>query len=210
MDRSDRAGRAVPCLLSLWPGLPQLWRQGSWLGLAQSLAFAFLLQLTVLTSLLWPESVSWVSRAVVWFCVIGFWLLFAAPGFGRALAAWRGGFSSVDSEHLFVAAQREYLRGNWHQAEQLLAELLGKDSGDVDARFLLASLYRHAGRQVAAKENLDRLVESHGSEKWSFEVFHERLQLARAKRRSVAKDSTEPMEPVAESSGAANNTHEAA
>ena len=196
MDRVDQSGRAgrrgrlLPCFVSLWPGLPRLWRHGSWIGLAQALAFAFLLQVTVFTSLIWPESLGMAAMAVVWFCVLGFWALFAAPVFMRALAAWRGGFSTVDFEHLFIAAQGEYLRGNWHQAERNLTRLLSLDSGDVDARLMLASLFRHAGRPVAAKEQLDRLVESPDSAKWDFEVLHERSMLSRAISSSNREDES--------------------
>lgn len=194
MDRVDQAGRAgrkgraLPCFMSLWPGLPGLWRHGSWIGLLQALAFAFLLQVTVFTSLIWPESLGMAANAVVWFCVLGFWVLFAAPVFMRALAAWRGGFSTANFEHLFIAAQREYLRGNWHQAERNLTRLLSHDSGDVDARLMLASLFRHAGRPVAAKEQLDLLVESPDSSRWNFEVLHERSMLSRAISSSDIED----------------------
>jgi hypothetical protein len=58
---------------------------------------------------------------------------------------------------------------------------------------MLASLFRHVGRPVAAKEQLDHLVESSGSEKWNFEIFHERLKLARANRQG-SDDSREPVE----------------
>ena len=181
-DRTDHIGRALPCLMSVWPGLPQLWQSGKWTGMVKALAFAFLLQVTVVTTLIWPESIGWGARAVVWFCVIGFWLLFAAPRFAQAWSDWRGGYSLANFEHLFIAAQREYLKGNWHKAERKLAKLLELDSGDVDARLMLASLFRHAGRREAAKQHLDRLVQSPNSAKWNFEVFQERLLLARAAR----------------------------
>ena len=160
----ERWGRIAPGISSLWPGLPQLWRFGSIWGLIQALGFAMLLQLTVFTTLIWPETISPVSRGVVWFCVLGFWLLFAAPGFGHALAVLWGQAASVDREHLFRSGQREYLRGNWLSAERLLRQSLDMDAGDVEARLTLTSLYRRIGRVGEARQQLDRLIESYGSE----------------------------------------------
>jgi len=180
----DRWGRLKPCVMAIWPGLPRLWREGSVLGLIQALGFALLLQLAVFTTLIWSETIRPVSRGVVCFCVLGFWLLFALPAVSRALAVFGGGFAVHDREHLFQVAQREYLRGNWLQAERSLRQLLESDAGDVDARLMLSTLYRHVGRLSAASEQLGVLAESHGSDKWKFEMFTERLSLARLHRSS--------------------------
>ncbi len=189
----ERWGRIVPCMLSLWPGLPQLWRFGSISGLIQALSFAFLLQLTVFTTLIWPETIGPLSRGVVWFCVFGFWLLFAAPGCGHAMAVCWGQSTSVDHEHLFRTAQREYLRGSWPAAERSLRQLLGLDAGDVEARLMLTSLYRRIGRVAEARQELDRLVETYGSEKWSFEIRQERLLIRQSIREAPLRGSGEPI-----------------
>ena len=181
----DRWSRIAPCFLALWPGLPKLWWFGSLMGLAQALGFALLLQLTVFTTFIWPETIGSLSRAVVWFCVLGFWLLFAAPVFGRATAVLSGGFAVGDREHLFRDAQREYLKGNWLQAERVLRRLLELDAGDVDSRLLLATLYRRVGRLAAAGEEMGRLAESHGSSKWRFEILQEGMNLARLRREAA-------------------------
>jgi hypothetical protein len=153
--------------------------------------------MSVFTTLIWPESVGPLSRAVVWFCVLGFWLLFAAPEFGRAASVFAGGFSTADREHLFIGAQREYLRGNWFQSERMLQQLLELDAGDVDARFLMASLNRHTGRLTAAAEQLSRLIESPGSDKWKFEILQERLILARLNKANQNKPQSDDLEEMA-------------
>ncbi len=191
----------IPCVMSLWPGLPRLWRVGSWYGLAQALGFAFLLQLTVVTSLIWTETLGPMARAVVWFFVLVYWLFAAGPSFKRAALSFKGGFSSFDREHLFQAAQKEYLRGNWQQAEQLLGQQLAADAGDVEARLYLATLFRHIGRHDAAREQLDHLEEGHGWGKWTFEVIRERAGLAREHQRCPVHD-TQNQEDVSASEAA--------
>ncbi len=182
----DRWRRIIACVGSLWPGLPRLWRRGSLSGLMESLIFGMLLQVAVVSTVIWPESIGPVSRVVVWFGVLGFWLVFAAPMFWHAVTVLGNGLS-VDTtsqrEDLLRQAQRKYLQGMWRESERLLERLLGLDGADTDARLLLASLYRHMGRWDAAKAELDRVEVSPGGEKWRFEVLRERLSLVRWKRR---------------------------
>jgi len=181
----DRWGRITTCITSLWPGLPRLWLHGSLFGLFEALTFAMLLQIAVVTTVIWPESIGLTSRTVVWFCVLGFWLIFAAPSFWHAVTVLAGSWSGEPVDHredLFRRAQREYLCGEWFQAERLLNELLGIDAGDSETRLLLATLHRHVGRWQAAKEELDRLDATAGGERWRFEILQERLALVRWKR----------------------------
>lgn len=184
----DRWGRVASCLGSLWPGLPRLWRHGSLVGLFEALTFAMLLQVAIVTTVIWPETIGLTPRVVVWFCVVGFWLIFAARAFSHSLVILSGGFAAdttAEREDLFRQAQREYLRGEWFQSERLLNELLGLDAGDSDARLLLATLHRHVGRWDAAKEELDRLDLTPNGDKWRFEILQERLSLVRWKRRRL-------------------------
>ena len=42
-----------PALLCCWPGLPGLWYRGRWSSLALAIAFAVLLNLTIVSSFVW-------------------------------------------------------------------------------------------------------------------------------------------------------------
>lgn len=192
----DRWNRFSSCAAALWPGLPRLWRHGSMFGLLEALTFAVLLQVAIVTTVIWPETVTLASRTVVWFGVAFFWLIFAAPKVwytAKVMAGRPASDSAIHREDLFRRSQREYLGGEWSQAEQSLLALLGTDAGDCEARLLLASLYRHIGRWEQARDELDRLEATAGSDHWRFEILQERLALVRWKRRdqpSIATQAT--------------------
>lgn len=206
----DRWGRVSSCAASVWPGLPRLWRHGSMLGLLEALTFAILIQVAIITTVIWPETISPASRTVVWLGVACFWLVFAAPTLWHAARVLSGNVSAdsaVRREDLFHQSQREYLRGEWTLAEQSLLRLLGLDAGDCEARLLLATLHRHTGRWDSARNELDRLEETAGGEKWRFEILQERLALVRWKRRDETPESMQSHNVV---SGAGNTKPDAA
>lgn len=166
-------------VLHCWPGLAELWTGGSLRGLTIAVVFGILLQLAVATSLLWPGWLSPLSRTVVWFCVVGFWLLLAADGLVRACGIGTARGNDIDLEHLFQTAQREYLRGEWQEAERLLIQILAAETSDVDARLLLAMVYRHIDKLGPARRQLRQLAAMEGAVKWQFEVLGERQLLKR-------------------------------
>jgi len=52
--------RRTPAATYLWPGLPRLWVDGSWAGLAEAIAFALLVDGLLLASWVWTE---WLGPA---------------------------------------------------------------------------------------------------------------------------------------------------
>jgi thioredoxin-like negative regulator of GroEL len=86
----------------------------------------------------------------------------------------------VDDRGLFIAAQGEYLKGHWFEAENLLQEMLVRSPADVDAHLLLATLYRHTRRIDEAHERLRLMERLDGVERWQSEIGVERRLLARA------------------------------
>jgi hypothetical protein len=176
-------------LLHCWPGLAELWTGGSLRGLTIAVIFGVVLQLAMVASLLWPGWLGPLSRTVVWFCVVGFWCIGAAEGFARA-CGWGGPRGTgIDVEHLFQTAQREYLRGEWQEAERLLVQILAADAGDVDARILLAMVYRRSDRLGPARKQLRQLSAMEGAAKWQFEVLGER-QLLKQRERELRRPRT--------------------
>lgn len=175
--------RGLRWLTLVWPGLPQLWFAGSWAGLALAAGFAAVLNLGIVSSRLWTELLTPESQALIWLAAGGIWTASAALS-ARWVAGLRlSGPSAVD-EDLFNAAQNEYLKGNWYEAEVALNRLLDRNILDVEARLMLASLLRRTGRRDEAATQLSRLSRTDGAERW-------RLETARLKQR-IADDASEP------------------
>lgn len=154
-------------LLCCWPGLAELWVQGSWSALAQACGFTALLNGALAVTLVWTELVSpelrfawWTSVALMW--LLGIW------------SAWRCLQSGPDARgDLFSHAMGEYLQGNWFAAEAVLEQLVKADARDIEAQLLLATLFRRTGRLAEARAALDRLSRSYGSQKWELEIGRE-------------------------------------
>jgi hypothetical protein len=175
----------------LWPGLPQLWRRGSWSGLAVAVAAAGLLNLALLGSFGWSELITpgwlgtlWLMLAVVW---VGSSVLSLVDN--RRQRSQEQARSAGDG---FREAQEHYLRGNWFQAERLLGELLCRRGDDPDARLMLAALLRHTGRLDEASAQLDLLARSEGAGKWEWEVRRERELLSQVRERNDDQDGEQP------------------
>jgi cytochrome c-type biogenesis protein CcmH/NrfG len=63
----------------------------------------------------------------------------------------------------------------------LLVEMLATNERDLDARLLLATLYRHNRRYDEATKQLEVLVRFEGAEKWTVEIERERALVAEGK-----------------------------
>lgn len=175
-----------PWATYLWPGLPQIHHWGAWSAFALAVGFAVLLNGTLVVSFLWPELVPPAVRSTGWLAVGLVW-------FGSAAFSWmkdrriRAGSTEAVKEatDTYSEAQHQYLRGNWFEAECLLAGLLRRNPRDLEAGLLLATLYRHNGRLEEAGGQLDRLERFEGCAKWELEIFRER-QLLREARETQA------------------------
>ncbi|HTU24280.1 MAG TPA: hypothetical protein VMF30_02710, partial [Pirellulales bacterium] len=162
---SGKRMRVLRYAAYLWPGLPQLWFEGAWSGLALALGFGVLLNGLLLASLVWVELITSAVRLVAWVALAVIW---AGSGL---FVAWSGGLRDSAAarqarDDLFRGALGEYLKGAWFEAETLLGELLAEDSRDVDARLMLASLLRHTRRPLEARRQLDELCRLEKAEKW--------------------------------------------
>ncbi len=157
----------------LWPGLTQLWFSGAWWGLAIGCGFAWLLNLAIVSTVVWTEWLDPWSRVGVWVLLLLVWAGSVTLSF-RQLWTDNPEQAAKAAEDLFRRAQREYLTGNWIQAEQLLTQLLALDGKDVNAHLLMASLLRRTGQLAEAAERLRRLSTMDGTEKWRGEIDRER------------------------------------
>jgi hypothetical protein len=150
--------------------------------LAAALAFAACLNFALVTTLIWIEWFDPLWRASAWTVAGGIWLVgvawsWAESRASRRVAAAANTETITPAEDLFSAATREYLQGNWVAAEQRLAELLGNNAEDVEARLMLATLYRRTNRLAEARNELYRLSKLEKAAAWQFEIDRE-LELA--------------------------------
>ncbi len=168
----------------LWPGLPQIWREGAWSALAVAVGFAALVNVALAASLIWTELLSPGVRNSLWMLILAIW---AGSG---AFAYWRdrrGGSTegTGPAENEDISAFREaldhYLKRNWFQAERLLRDLLRKNPRDLDAGLMLATLLRSTDRLEEAEKELDRLGRFETCRKWELEIRREREFLREAR-----------------------------
>ncbi len=165
------SARVPQILLSVWPGLPSLWR-GKASGLVLALVFSWCVGVGLILSLVWPEWFRPGAHAMVWLVVVGTWIVTALPHVIRSVSG-RPVLAEVDSLGLFCHAQAEYLRGDLQQTERLLLRLLKFDPDDVDARMMLATLYRHQRDIRRSREQLDQVARSPEGAKWKMEIARE-------------------------------------
>jgi hypothetical protein len=181
--------RRMPWPAYLWPGLPQLARDGNWAALAVAVAAAVLLNGVLLGTCVWTEFVApapsiicWVFVGVAWTGSIGCW-----TWIDRQRAAALG----ASDGKTFEEALEEYLKGNWFEAEQKLTGLLRRDEHDIEARLLLATLLRHTKRFDEATYQLNLLVGLDGAHRWALEIHREGELLLEARKRSITTESSE-------------------
>jgi hypothetical protein len=141
-------------------------------------AFGVVLNLLLVSGWLRPP---WIPSAVVllaWLAVLGFWIVSVI----QCWRQWEERFpllGAVADRGLFLRAQSEYLQGHWFEAEAACQQMLRQSSRDVEARLLLATLYRHTNRHDAAVKELERIEQMDGGEKWRSEISAERRLIRR-------------------------------
>ena len=177
-------------LAPIWPGLPHLWNRGSWAGLVLAVGFTVLLNVLLVATLVWTEWMTPRARLIGYGVLAAIWF-FAWLG---SRADWRRYVAQLDitqlaagdepteqpsdrSDRLFGEAQQGYLAGDWVKTEQLLRQLLKYDKQDVEARLMLATLWRHQDRKEEASEQLDRLERQEAASPWRHEIAREKEQL---------------------------------
>lgn len=180
----------------LWPGLPRLWWRGDWRALLTAIGFAAALNLGLVTSLLWPQSLPSSVEGVGWVVILVFWLASAWQG-RQYLPECKTDTADPEKQDLFTRAQAEYLKGHWYEAETLCRELLKHSETDVETRLMLATLCRRAGRIEDARKELTKLERMDGSEEWALEAARERQLLERAETPKGDNSNEHTSEPSA-------------
>ena len=183
-------------LVCFWPGLKETWAGASWLAFAWCTGLALGCNLCLAGTFLWPTSLPPVVIPVAWFAVAMVWIL----GVWRELRCYSPAWASDTGDPgLFNLAQAEYLKGHGFEAQELLVRSLEQSPEDVDARLLLASLFRRTRQWDSAQETLARLELSARADKWRLEIEIERKLIERdadldsaALTGEVSEDSVNP------------------
>jgi len=152
-------------LTLLWPGLPWLWLRGSVAGLVLAVAFAVVLDVSLVLSWVWTEIATREFVLGLWVATAGLWgvaTLSAVTTFPPPLPTGR----DEAAERLFVAARDAYLGRDWLTAETTLRSLLEAVPTDGEAQLLLATLLRRAGRLAEARTALERLARADVGRPW--------------------------------------------
>lgn len=174
----------IPIIFTLWPGLPQLWLHGRWLGLAKAVGFAALLNFVLIATYVQTDLISKSYLIVAWICCGLIWssaiLLNDADASGSA-ASDLDNEKAEESDRLFVSAQSEYLQGHLDEAENLFERLIWLRPNDLDARLYLATIFRHRGRIGHANRHLDLMEKFDHVAKWQFQIDDERRLLSELK-----------------------------
>lgn len=164
--------------LCAWPGLLRLWVYGDFSSLFVAAGFALLLNLAMLSTFVWPQ---WLGNAfpmVAWPILVLVWIASWFVSQRTLNESTEPGHSGDEtSDALFIAAQTEYLKGNWTEAEALLMRQLRFRPRDIEARLLLATLYRHTERFDAAIEQLNQLTRFDHASRWQDEMDRLRGQI---------------------------------
>ena len=181
--------RRMPWPAYLWPGLPQLARDGNWAALAVAVAAAVLLNAVLLGTCGWtefiapaPRIICWTFLGLAWTGAIGYWTWNDRQ---RAAALIK-----TDGK-TFEEALAEYLKGNWFEAERKLNVLLCRDEHDIEARLLMATLLRHTKRFDEATTQLNILAALDGAHRWALEIHREGELLTEARKHSITSESSE-------------------
>jgi len=177
--------RRMRWALYLWPGLPQLWTRGTWSALGVAVSAGAALDVALLGTFVWTELLPQGVRNALWIALGIAWLAAAvfAVVWDRRHAT--GGSPELEKDK-FSEATEHYLQGNWFEAERALGNLLRQNARDLEARLMLATLYRHRGRLDEAAGQLDLLRRFAGAEKWEPEISREQQLLAEARQSETA------------------------
>jgi len=177
----------------LWPGLPQLWTRGGWSALMVAFLSAAALNLALLCSFGFSELMAPAVRMALWGAVATVWI--AAAGYSVLFESRRPAYEEPEpGKDAFAEAVEHYLKGDYFQAERILTGLLRRNTRDLDARLMLATLMRHTGRNVEAAEQLDLLERCEGAGKWEMEIRRERelSTEATAGQKDIDEETNDP------------------
>jgi tetratricopeptide (TPR) repeat protein len=161
--------RYALALLSLWPGLAQIWTGQEALGLILAGVFTASLNLALLGGLLYRD---WLPPGAVPFL--------AATAAGTYLGAlaytlwwlWRchPERHRAEIERLFRESLDHYLHGRWNDARRCCEQILDRDEDDLEATLQLAHVHARSGRPDDARHAFRQAHAIDTSGRWRWEI----------------------------------------
>ncbi|GIW93034.1 MAG: hypothetical protein KatS3mg110_1075 [Pirellulaceae bacterium] len=181
-------------LASIWPGGRRLVRDGAGDAFWLAGGFAMLVNAAIYLEWVAPDAFIPSVRVLAWICVGAYWVWAYQSDRARA----EQGFIAGDDQHetTFRQAQKAYLQRDWSGAERLLRKLLANVADDLEARLLLVSVLRRAGRREEALRELRRVGRRPGSHRWQWELERERQLLEAVMPVDAIRCRTLPLQPV--------------
>lgn len=156
-------------ILSLWPGLAQIWSGQEVLGLILATVFAATLNLALVTRFIWTEAFPkpWVGFFTVlaglsWLAGLGYtlwWVWLCHPDRYR-----------VEIDRLFRESQELYLQGKWNEARKRLERILSMDETDADTLMQLGMLFVRTDQNGLARKSFRQCLELERGAKWRWEI----------------------------------------
>jgi hypothetical protein len=156
-------------LLSIWPGLPQIWSGQEVLGLLLALFFASTLNLAIVSRWIWNEGFTPGSSEFLATLAFFSWMM------SLGYTVWWVGLCHPDRhrqeiDRLFREAQEAYLQGRWIEAIGRIERILARDESDADALMQLGSLYVRTHQPTLARQAFMQCLESNRGVKWRWEI----------------------------------------
>ncbi len=166
-------------VLTIWPGLAQIWTGQEVLGLMLAGLFATTLNLAIVARFIWTDAFQ-----AGWADLLGI----------IALLTWLSGFAYTwwwvwlchperhrrEIERLYRDALEAYLQGRWNDARRRLERILTMDDNDADALLQLGTLYLRIDQPRQARRAFRQCLELEGGTKWRWEIEQALLRLDRA------------------------------
>ncbi|QDU54716.1 hypothetical protein Pan181_08990 [Aeoliella mucimassa] len=95
----------------------------------------------------------------------------------------------AEADRQLMIAQRQYLAGDWVEAERTLIDWVRNNRQDIEAQLLLATLWRHLGRSRQAVRRLQKIARLEAADKWHFEIERE-LQILETDHNNPGEDAS--------------------
>jgi tetratricopeptide (TPR) repeat protein len=156
-------------VLSLWPGLAQIWSGQEALGLMLAAMFAVAVNLAILARFVWTEAfptgaATFLSAlaAVGWVATAGYtawWTLRCHPERHRE-----------EIEVLHREALEAYLQRRWDDARCACERIVAMDENDADALMQLGRIHVRSGRPELARSALRQCLALDAGQKWRWEI----------------------------------------
>ncbi len=156
-------------VLSVWPGLAQIWTGQEILGVILALLFAVTLNLAIAARWIWLDAFAagWSEifatlALLTWLASFGYtawWVWLCHPERHRR-----------EIERLFRDAMEAYLQGRWNDSRKRIERILAMDETDADALLHLGTLYVRLEQPALARRAFRQCLELEGGARWRWEI----------------------------------------